>query len=224
MTFTGIIPAAGKADRMYGLPKMFLPIPGGSVMGKVVERLQQGGASQILVGASPVNQSTIETYAPQGVTVYRAQSLTMVETVLTARRWCGEKTIMAMADSYWYDTTLVRRMRDALDEVDLVIGAFVIRPGQHRKLGMIHRVNGHIEIIDKPIASKDSTAWGLVGWKEPFWEFMNAKDKHLGLAMNAAVNAGLKWKVEAGAWGYFDLGTLDEYYELLTAMTDTVMA
>lgn len=223
MGLVGLLPAGGKAERFGGLPKFLLPTPEGSLLNVWIERMKAQGVEQIIIGASAENRMIIERLVPRDCLVYLVNSSTMSETVLAARRWCGNDTVLlAMPD------TFIRQpdgglggLRRGLADNTVVAGLFAVREWQKKKLGMCYTsvsVNGELsvtKIVDKPGEFCTAThAWGVLGWQPAFWEHIHPEDPHVGFAMVRAIAAGIKVAGCTNSGEYWDCGTPGEYFQL----------
>lgn len=219
MTFIGLIPCGGKAERLAGLPKWALPVPtadGGCsyLLREMCRKLHAvNGLDWVYIGSGLHNQRLVDEYAPNHTKVYRADSKTMCEGVLEARRHTADyNVIMAMADTYWQDETILSRMAAELSAgADIVVGAWITRPEQRKALGMVafDKKSGKlIEVDDKPDKTALTHAWGSVAWKLRFYDYIKPTHTHLGIAINNAVAAGLNVKVVVAEGEYHDLGTI----------------
>lgn len=222
VSIAGIIPAAGKAERLYGLPKMLLPVQGGHLLGILSERLLLAGASPLLIGTSEANELLIRRYALCSAQVYRVQSRTMSETVLSARRFVGNAyAVMGMPDTYWDDETIIPRLVASLRPGGPIVTAALwqVRPEQRGTLGQC-QVDGNriIGVVDKNPACSWQWAWGALAWSPSFWDFMAPDYPHLGYALARAVLAGVQVHAVFAEGEYHDCGTLDGYARLCASM------
>jgi UTP-glucose-1-phosphate uridylyltransferase len=217
MTIVGLIPCGGKAERLHGLPKYLMPIPGSTyALDEMCRKLHAvKGLDWVFVGSGLHNQKLIDQYTPpKGTNVYRADSKTMCEGVLAARPHTGDSdVIMCMADVHFSDETILGKMAAELSAgADCVVAIWNTRPEQRKSLGMVafdkksHKVH---EVDDKPAKTALTDAWGAIGWKPSFWQYMRPPHAHMGLAINNAVSAGLTVKVVLAEGEYHDLGTIE---------------
>jgi NDP-sugar pyrophosphorylase family protein len=235
----GIIPAAGSATRMMGIPKMLLPIPpnGSVLIDLLIERMKLAGVGEWPeIISSDVVAELIQYHT--GIDLYHAKTKTMSETVLCVKSaWefaipnyeTGKVPIpepmppvlFGMPDTYFDDGEAFVKLAAALDDgADVAVGLFKARPGQRKKLGMCDITpgyfGGHISaVIDKPQETNLVWAWGVLGWKPTFWQYIQAEDPHVGYALPRAIAARLDVRAVRMVGEYFDCGTPDEYFECI---------
>lgn len=227
----GIIPTAGYATRIQGLPKFLLPVPGGYLLDKLGRRMRIMGASKILIGANQANFGLVERYAPVGASTYMVNTQTMSETVLALKRYAHTADVLfGMPDSYWLDEDVYPRLIADLNSGAMVSAAlFETRPEQRTKLGMcaVQFVDDELHIrrvIDKPADTDLRLAWGAMAWRCDFWEFIKPDDPHVGYALQRAIDAKTVVRGSLMLGGYWDCGTADEYFNCIRHTTEAVYA
>ena len=89
----GILPAAGTAARMSGLPKFLLPIPGTTLIGWHCQRLQAAGVEELLLGYSDSTALLLHRNAPPGAMLYNGGN-TLAHTVNNARLIAGDSAVV----------------------------------------------------------------------------------------------------------------------------------
>lgn len=225
----GLIPAAGKATRMHGLPKYLLPINNSYLLMILCERMRIAGCEQIMIGANPDNHLLIEQYAPSDAVVYTVNSETMSATLLAARRWCGDATVIfAMPDAWWSQDNIFKGMVAIMKRYNQVcsVAHWKAREDQRKNLGMVktdvrrsasldsdHSVV--VDVVDKPTSTTLTHAWGAIAWSPKFWECLHPDDPHVGIALIRAI--AKQWEVGAvtQAGNYWDCGIPSEYFKLI---------
>ena len=222
----GIIPCAGTATRIHGLPKYLLPTPDGYLLGILLKRLRAAGASPV-IGANRFNSGLIHEYAPQTSIYIPDTYQTMTQTVLGARMYTtsdGEhmdkNVLFGMPDSYIEDDDCYPKLAAALDDgADVAVALFEARHKQTAKVGMCH-VEGNqvVEVVDKPAQTHLIWLWGALAWKPEFWQQMLPTDPHVGYALPRAIAAGYDVRAVKCDGQYFDCGTFGEYAELVARL------
>ena len=229
MGLVGIIPAAGVAERIDGLPKYLLPVKEGYLLGVLCERMNEAGATDLLIGANPNNRNLLEHYAPANALVYTKFSKTMSETVLAAQPWCGKANVLfGMPDSWWSNQGGYRWLAEELsEELPCCVAVWKARESQRGKLGMVMTqakwIEGWQRQIQEVIAVKDKPGptnsfrdlWGAMAWHPRFWEFIRPEDPHVGYAIERAVGSGVTVRAVSMNGEYWDCGTRDSYFELI---------
>lgn len=229
----GLLPAAGSATRLYGLPKWALPIPDGYLLRRHVEQMLHADCSEVLVGSNPRNNDLLREFTDIHRThIYAARNYTtMTETVLSAY---GELqadeiddhfVLFGMPDTYWQVPHVYQILAAALAAgADVAAAVFRARAGQTNggmcRLELIdirRRTYKITEVVDKPEITDLEWIWGALAWKPAFWQYMQPTDPHVGYALPRAIDAGLDVRAVQCEGGYYDCGTIEGYYEALTA-------
>lgn len=215
----GIVPAAGHASRLYSIPKMLLPMPGGALVDKTVQRLQTV-CNHVVIGTNFYLYRLLKERDLPGSFVYMANTNTMSETVLLARQYAlGQTVAFAMPDTAFDDDEAFVKLAAALEDgADVAVGLFRAQPGQHRKGGMC-ALNGLqvVDVIDKPPVCAYPWIWGVLAWKPAFWPLLDVEDPHVGYALPRAIRAGLDVRGVVLNGTYWDCGTPDDYFDCIAA-------
>jgi dTDP-glucose pyrophosphorylase len=214
----GIIPAAGQADRMFGLPKMLLPTPRGVLIDVLVERMQPV-CSHLYTGTrSGIYGMLAGRLATDTHTVYLANTATMSQTVAQAERYAADQPVVfGMPDTLFEDEAAFSKLAATIEAgADVAIGVFRVRPGQHRRGGMVD-VNGDRvrAVIDKPASSGLAWIWGVLAWSPVFWPLIDPRTPHVGYALPRAIELGLDVRPVMLNGPYWDCGTPDEYFDCI---------
>lgn len=221
----GIIPAAGKAERMLGLPKMLLPVPPQTTLiARMRDSIMALKPRKICIGSNGVNMALLEPFDRMQIRLYYAYTATMSETVLEAQRFTqsGERVLFGMPDTYVEDAAAFEKLSDALDGgADVAVGLFVTPDAWRHKRGMC-RVEGDrvVEVIDKPQDTDLFWAWGVLAWRPVFWQSIDASDTTVGYALSRAIHAGLNVRAVTMDGYFYDCGTHDEYFRLIQKVTE----
>lgn len=219
----GLLPAAGKAERMHGLPKFLLPIGDSYLLERHVELMRQT-TSNIWTALQPDTFEYFQdfiltnTYTP-------IHFDTMSETVLSFRNILekDKPILFGMPDTYIEDNKAYRKLATALDNgADVAVGLFNIRPGQYN--GGLCRLSGNqvAEVIDKPGEPMPDFChiWGAIAWQPNFWTYIQAEDPHVGYALPRAVADGKDVRAVVCEGAYWDCGTPADYFECIRRVTD----
>lgn len=215
----GLIPCAGAATRIHGLPKWCLPVPQGYLLSVLLNRMESVAPS-VVIGVNPENASLVGQYKRMAFVHTAKNFKTMSETVLSCIKFFEPDSDVAfgMPDTFIEDDNCYPKLAKALaNGADVAVAHFHARPKQHLKAGMIDsRGNQVIEVVDKPAETKLTRLWGALAWKPVFWQFIHPEDPHVGYALPRAIAAGLDVRAVRMDGGYWDAGTVDEYFELVT--------
>lgn len=226
MSIIGILPAAGGATRLHGLPKFLLPTADSYLLDRHIRRLRDTGA-RVWIGASKATLPFVKPYA-EGCAIATVTSETMTETVLAARKAAGDDvTLFSMPDTHWTDPNVFPGMLNRIEDMsaDIAIAVWRIRPDQVGKLGMVDMQNNHArEIVDKNPQSGLEWAWGAMAWTPRFWDFIKPEQPHMGYALQAAIDVGVKvWCVPMEGF-YWDMGTYSEYALYCSSVAEMMYA
>lgn len=219
----GLIPAAGKATRMQGLPKYLLPIPGNFLLRLVTERI----GSRCYIGANTENYELVRSYLRTGDTAYLINSKSMPQTILAGKRYAGDSNVVcAMPDTFWTDDFVISSLENCLTAGAIcAVALFAVSDAQSKRLGMCHTVLGTfgltlVKVEDKPERSASRRAWGVLAWSPEFWQYIREDDAHMGIALQRAIDAGVEIAAVHADGRYYDCGTPDEYFTLIRELTE----
>jgi len=223
----GIIPAAGKAERMNGLPKMLLPTPHGTLINVLMYRMKYSSLlTRIAIGASESTYAFLRSVPNMYFQTHKVKTETMSETVLLMREYVNgnEPVFMGMPDTYFEDVFAFVKLAAALQNgAEVAVGVFQTRPEQRSKLGMVEIAGDEVlHVYDKPTQTDLTWAWGVLAWKPRFWDLISASDPHVGYALPRALAAEMDVRAVRMDGGYWDCGTPEEYFDLITYLHQRV--
>ena len=230
----GILPCAGEASRLYGLPKYLLPVPGGYLLERHVNAMKNSGCGTVLIGCNEGNYDMITDYSHYGLSYVASEHATMAQTVLSSRmgasallndRLANETVLFGMPDTYWTDFENGYYIGDKLhtgDDIEVVLMCWQVRWKQWQRGGMCDiEIGGRVtRIVDKPEKSESPWIWGAMRWKPSFWKWIKPEDKHVGISVQRAIENGVHVHA-CVSWNgdYFDCGTSEEYFEMIRTIT-----
>lgn len=218
----GLIPCAGSATRIHGIPKALLPVNDGYLLGRLVDAMRAMGV-QGIIGTTPENASFLHRYSKGGFVYVVDQYVTMSETILSCKGFATvdkvvtEDVLFGMPDAYTEDDNVYPKLAAALEDgAQVAVALFRARPHQHLKAGMCDTDgNQVVSVEDKPPETILAWLWGALAWKPVFWEHLRPDDPHVGYALPRAIAAGLDVRAVRMEGGYYDCGTFLEYEELI---------
>ena len=228
----GILPAAGQATRIHGLPKWALPIPDGYLLKWHIDGQKAAGCRLVTIGSRDTQSGDLlQSYAPNAGVYLAVRHDTMSATVMSAYDNLIDEIIketdaylFSMPDTYFDDADAFCKLTAALDDgADVAVGLFAAREGQ-RDGGMC-AVSGNqvAEVIDKPASANYMHMypyiWGALAWRPAFWELLDASEPHVGYALPRAIEAGLDVRAVVCEGGYWDCGTVSGYFALINHLT-----
>ena len=216
--FKVFVPAAGKATRLSGLSKFYLPLKHDDfLLNYHISNLQQKENFDICLGVnSSFYDSLINTF--EEIEICKIESNSMVETVFKLGLTETSNSLVIMPDTYFKDYQIVYDMADLLinNNFDIVLGLWKIRSDQIGKLGQcVISSNQVLEIIDKDITCKEDYFWGSICWKKEFNKYIDLNDQHFGISINRGIENNLNVGYVISDSDYFDCGTFEEYKHML---------
>ena len=222
ITKTAILPAAGSALRMRGLPKFMLPCS------QDYETLLERHVSNLLPLVDTIWIPTRPEFAhlivklgfgPK-VIVHALETETMSETVIEVSRFAkADRFILCMPDTYFHNDLPYENLSNSASNLDLTV--FRIRADQRGKLGQIQISDDGeaTDAVDKDPACNYEFAWGAMSFTSDFIDLLRKPEPHVGYAIPRAIK---KFKVTAkpSQTEYFDCGTPSEYLRMLKKLWD----
>ncbi len=226
----GLIPAAGHATRINGLPKFLLPLPGDTYLLDVLRRRMAAHTSSLIIGVNSRNAHLIDRYAQHYAYIHECNTATMSETLLSMRSFCGNRDILfGMPDSYWFDDIAYPRLAHDINDGAMVsVALFEARPEQRAHIGMcdVRFEDDELfvtQVVDKPGETKLHLAWGAMAWCAGFWQYVKPGDPHVGYGVQRALDAGVKVRGYLAYGGYYDCGTPDGYFDLVETLRERAL-
>ena len=212
-----ILPAAGSATRMRGIPKFLLPVDktGISLIEKHISELQ-GYFERVYIPTNENFVSLVKNLENDKVRVLKMKTNTMTETVLNVINESNELNFaMVMPDTFFLGENPINHLLDT--STDLQIAAWEIREDQKGKLGQIHiSENTVLDIKDKVADCQYLHFWGALSFNRVFVDLLDPTMPHLGYAIPQALKNNFKHSVAIMNGEYFDCGTPSEYFSLIT--------
>jgi len=214
-----IIPAAGMATRMRGIPKFLLPCDDlyTSLIERHVKELIEV-CDTIWIPTRPDLVMLIETLGISKdrivvlpvVTENMSQTVNRVMQISSANHFC-----LVMPDTFFHGELPYRKLNPAPNFSELAL--WRIREDQKGKLGQV-RVstdNTVVDIQDKVPNCDYPLFWGALTFSNKIKDFIKLNDPHIGYAIQAALESKkeIEYKVLDGE--YFDCGTPSEYLKML---------
>lgn len=216
----GILPAAGLATRMRGIPKFLLPCSD-SYETLIERHLNEllNFCDYVWIPTRPEQILLMETLniTSDRVIVTPMTTETMTETVLkVAHISSASKFMLSMPDTYFLGETPYEWM--AQDEADVSLGLWKIREEQKGKLGQVQINNAGevLEVKDKDAECSWELSWGAITFSRRALKLANREMPHIGYLINPAISSGLKVSGKIISGQYFDCGTPREYLDMFS--------
>lgn len=215
-----ILPAAGKASRMRGLPKFLLPCTNEYLT--LIERhinFLIDSVENIWIPTSPQYVNLLSSLIEENkkINIVPVSSNTMSETVkVTMTNINKNKYTLIMPDTYFSDDKTYEKIISADTNHVASLICWKTRPSQEGKLGEVSfSNNGKLEaIIDKPGKQVYQHSWGAVTFTSDLYNFIDPQEPHIGYAIESAAQQNNINCIEVEG-DYYDCGTPDEYIELI---------
>jgi hypothetical protein len=222
ITMNGILPAAGQASRMRGIPKFLLPCD------EKYTTLLEYHCEMMLKKCELVWIPTRTEFVhlieslklpTDRVVVIPMNTASMTETVMRILGIAkADNFALTMPDTF-FDLGQPLDYLDAKTEfVDL--GLIKIRDQQRGKLGQCEfDEKGRVtKIVDKDYNCDIPFAWGALTFSRNLEKFMNSNQPHIGYAISQSIVDGCEVSSKIIPGNYYDCGTPSEYLSLLTTV------
>lgn len=221
MLSDAILPTAGKASRMRGLPKFLLPA--GPDYSTLIERHifeLLDFCETIWVPTRPEQVVLLETLGitSDRVVVVPVTTSTMTETVLRITA-ISEATrfVMVMPDTFFAGEKPYSYL--ASSSAPMSLAAWETRPEQLGKLGQVlirdAPEGSVVGAEDKNIDCKFAHSWGAMSFSRDALQYFHPNMPSTGHALPELISAGIEVEARVMDGHYFDCGTPAEYVEML---------
>lgn len=214
-----ILPAAGLATRMRGLPKFLLPIDNKYttlIENHINNATKNKEIKNIWIPTRPDLKPILESLDLNSVNIITMTTSSMSETVLNTCSIANSKNYMLiMPDTYFDGEQPTELLEVSPQFCDLAI--WKIRKQQRGKLGEVELDKNNFvkTIIDKNPDTNFEYSWGSLTFSKEFVKYINARDPHVGYAIEQSLSNKKKITTKLIEGNYYDCGTPDEYIELL---------
>jgi choline kinase len=217
-----LIPAAGSATRLRGLPKFLLPTTEQNV--SLLERhlnILSGYFDEVLIGINPDFEHLIRSVVNETdkIQIHPMSTKTMMETVINlAALTACENFVVVMPDTYfsYYPEIIEFLLRENPDSIPTLM-CWEMSDFQRGKLGQVLiNTNGSIaDIRDKDLDCEYQYFWGVAQFSELELDTANVSDSHIGFMFEKLVASGFQVNALKISGQYFDCGTQNEYISML---------
>lgn len=222
-----ILPAGGKATRIYGIPKFMLPMSGGSLIDIMLDRVRKSGPRYIAIAATSLTAPWFDHLSAPDVAIYTSTTGTMTGDILAARRSFADgddNVLFGMPDTYFDGDDVFNKLALRANYADVVVAVWPIRDNQRGQGGQCLVVESdegwHIEdVVDKDPDCPYDHIWGALAWRPVFWDFLTADMPHVGYGLQPAIDAGLDVRAVVMDGNYYDCGTSERYFEMIRDTT-----
>jgi len=227
----GLIAAAGLSSRINGIPKFLLPIKNNkNLITNSFVWLQNAGVEKFICATNKTFQPILSKLdgldnflRPDDIKIVNTKTMNeTINNIIPANVNEQDIFITIMPDTYFDDFELGKKIIEKLDnnpELDAVLGLFKIRPEQLGKLGQCEINKDRIlSVVDKDPNCKFDYSWGVITWRGRYSKFIDDKDPHFGYSINRAIEDGAIIDYVISDSEYYDCGTIDEYWEMVSTL------
>lgn len=224
----GILPAAGSAVRMRGLPKFLLPssVEYETLLERHVRNMLDY-CQTVWIPTRPDLVPLLQSlgFASDRVVIVSLATQSMTETAMkVANISNADKFMLCMPDTYFYGEQPYEELSKLDSSVKLA--CWTIRPEQMGKLGQVKFENEGadngviVSSRDKDPECKFEHSWGALTFNREFINLGQPEMPHVGYIINPAIENGLNVKGFTLEGNYFDCGTPREYLQLVGKILD----
>lgn len=213
-----IIPAAGLATRMRGIPKFLLPCD--STYNTLIEAHISALLDICEIVWIPTRPEMVLLLDSLGLAKDRVVILPMttenmtqtVNKVLQIAK--TENFHLVMPDTFFHGEKPYSILNSTPNLVDLA--CWKIRDDQKGKLGQVNIENGTvIDMKDKDPNCNYEHSWGSLTFARELMNYADSSDPHIGYAVRNALKSGESITARVMHGKYFDCGTPTEYLNML---------
>jgi hypothetical protein len=219
----GLLPAAGTATRMSGLPKFLLPISENHqcLLTYHVD-LMAPHVDHIIIPTRPEWANLLKSFDFEStVDVVEMTTHTMAETVKRALEGRDfDSCVLGMPDTYFVGGNPYLEL-GGIQEADVSLAVFATRPEQVGKVGSVAldgegRVTDH---ADKELDRDFGHHWGVIEFGANVEKFLSPDATTGGYLISEALTRSLNVRGYVAGYPYFDCGTFREYLQCLTFLS-----
>ncbi len=218
-----ILPAAGLATRMRGLPKFLLPCSEAymTLLEHHIEALLRA-CKRVWVPVRPEVAPFLDILkiADDRVILVNLATTTMSETVLKVTQISmASRFLVVMPDTYFFGEQPYSYLAEL--EKGMRVAAWAIRSDQIGKLGQLKLDESRSRVEDsrdKDPECRYPFSWGALSFDRDFVRFIEPSTPHIGFMIPAALSAGELVSAQVMEGNYFDCGTPSEYFSMLSQL------
>jgi len=220
----GIIPAAGLASRMRGLPKFLLPCDEyyTTLLEKHVSSMLDV-CETVWIPTRPEQTILIAGLGlpSERVVMVPMTTHTMTETVIRLCSISGaNRFLMVMPDTYFLGEQPYSYLAHSSSPMDLA--CWNIRPEQAGKLGQVlidEDLGSVTDAKDKEAGCQFRHSWGAMSFDRSVLDCADAAMPHTGYMIPKLLQARIQVQARVMDGRYFDCGTPREYLDMLSTIS-----
>lgn len=218
---TLLLPAAGSATRMRGLPKFLLPTHASNT--SLIERHLNFLGEQfdeVLIGINPDFSHLLKSVINESLKlkIVEIRTQTMMETVSNL---CNKSNsvsfFLIMPDTFFSNyTDIVKFIRDD-NLYDSNLLCWELQDFQKGKLGQVSVSKNNLitDIIDKDSECSYEYFWGAAAFSRDNLKVVDDKEAHIGFMYEKLLARNIKVGAIKISGSYYDCGTQEEYIRML---------
>lgn len=213
-----ILPAAGKATRMRGIPKFLLPCDENymTLIEKHIYELKRS-VETIFIPVNPIYIKLLESLEILEENIIALPMLTssMSETILNVLQKSNSSYFnLIMPDTFFHGEMPYNKLSQNPNVAE--VGCWKIRNEQKGKLGQVQLNRNHVtEFKDKDPYCSFEYSWGSLTFSRKLVPYISTADPHIGYALEKALKNGEAITAKIINGQYFDCGTPLEYMSLI---------
>jgi len=214
-----ILPAAGLAKRMRGIPKFLLPADKNyrSLLEIHIENLVDI-CDKIYLPTRPELVPIIKSldFIYKNIIIKEMTTGTMCETVdKTVKYSDAESFILIMPDTLFLGDQPYKRLDPDTNFTNLA--CWKIRDAQRGKLGEVSIDENSLitDIVDKKPENGYAYAWGALTFNRNLTKYLNIRETTIGNTVKSGLDNGEEVVASIMEGSYYDCGTPSEYVSLL---------
>jgi MobA-like NTP transferase domain len=218
----GLLPAAGTASRMRGLPKFLLPVSENvqTLIEHHVELLADL-VERIYIPARPENMNLLERLSlPSTCELIAMNTETMSETVHRALEAVEfDNCVLGMPDTFYVSRNpYIDLSRDS--DLDVKLALWRTKPSQRGQVGSIELDDDNtvLRCEDKTQKWDFGQHWGAMRFNRRALSLLEPTTPHAGFLITPSIEDGLSVKGEMMDGEYFDCGTFSEYKRCVASL------
>ena len=217
-----ILPTAGRAMRMRGLPKFLLPA-GPDYLTLIERHISEllDVCRTVWIPTRPEQTILLDTLklASDRVVIVPMTTETMTETVLRISGISSaERFLMVMPDTYFAGEKPYQYLSQS--QADMTLAAWALRSDQIGKLGQVQISQTPEGIVtgaeDKNPDCKYPYSWGAMAFTKHALSFGSTDMATIGSILPELIRSGINVQARVMDGVYYDCGTPAEYVEMLT--------
>ena len=214
-----VLPAAGLATRMRGLPKFLLPFD--STYETLIERHVRLSLEVSDMVWIPTRPHFIPLLVALGLETDRVvlsgiETKTMSETVLKVVSLLqSERFTIIMPDTFFAGDTPYSSLSEA--KAAIFVALWKIRDEQFGKLGQV-QIDAEGTVVDHMDKAQDCGfphSWGAMSFAREAVRFIDPDDPHTGYMLSHALKEKVTIRSSVFSGEFFDCGTPSEYLSLI---------